>query len=73
MESQRYMAGLGRIKSGDTYEMMDIEPGEYVLEIPRLPEDPTDLEAYSTMDRTPHFRKEIKVLDKDVELDIKID
>ncbi len=34
--------------------------------------EPTDMEALKTMDRTPHYRKEIKVGKEDVEIDIRV-
>jgi len=70
--AQKFQAGIAFIGPDDTYVLEDLEPGEYVLEIPKMPADPTDLEAYKSMDRTPHFRKKIEVRDKDVELDIRI-
>ncbi len=72
LEAQKYQIGVGFITADDRYEIEDLDPGEYILEIPKMPQDPTDLAAYETMDRTPHFSKKVEVKDKDVELDIKI-
>lgn len=68
----KYQTGLGMVTPEDEYEIEDIEPGEYILEVPRMPADPTDLEAYKTMDRRPLYRKDITVEKKDLELDIEI-
>jgi hypothetical protein len=37
-----------------------------------MPRDPTDLEAYKLMDRTPYFRKTVVLKDGDIRLDIKV-
>ena len=72
IEAGRYQAGMGFIRPDGAYEATDIEPGEYILEVPRMPDDPTNLEAYAQMDRTPHFRKKITVRDEDLQLDFEI-
>ena len=54
------------------YEIPDIEPGAYIIEVAKMPDDPTDMAAYEKMDRTPPFRKEITVEKKYLELDIEI-
>ncbi len=47
--------------------------GTYILEAPRMPDDPTDFESYAKMEnRAPFFRKEITIKDEDLELDIEI-
>jgi hypothetical protein len=66
----RYQAGVAMVGPEGQYEIADVESGEYILEVPRMASDPTDLEAYKTMDRTPHYRKEIQVEKVDVEVDI---
>jgi hypothetical protein len=68
--ASKYQAGIGMIGPDGEYEIVDLEPGEYILEIPRMPSDPTDMEAYKTMDRTPHYRKEIQMIAADLELNI---
>ncbi|MBI4602047.1 MAG: carboxypeptidase regulatory-like domain-containing protein [Planctomycetes bacterium] len=70
IEASKHQAGLGMVKEDGTYEIEDVEPGEYILEVPRMPPDPTDLGAYAKMDRTPHCRKEIKVESRDLEVDL---
>ena len=68
----KYQAGVGMVAPDGKYEIEDIEPGEYILEVPRMPADPTDMQAYKTMNRKPHHRKEITVEKKDLEMDIEI-
>ena len=73
IESSRYQAGIGMLTQDDTYEIADIEPGTYILEAPRLPADPTDMEAYAKMEnREPYYRREITLKDKDIEHDVDI-
>ncbi len=71
MESTKYLAGQ-TIAIDGAYSIEDVEPGEYILEIPRMPENPMDLAAYQTMDRTPHFRKTVEVGNQDLEIDIDV-
>ena len=70
--ANRYQGGMGFVTGEGSYEIADVAPGEYILEVPKMPKDPTDLEAYAKMDRTPYFRKEITVREEDLELDIEI-
>jgi hypothetical protein len=72
IEAARYQVGMGTVRPDDKYEIIDIEPGTYILEIGKMPANPTDLEAYKTMDRTPHYRHELTVEKKDLEHDIEI-
>ncbi len=71
IEANKYLAGVAMISPENTYEIQDVEAGSYILEIPKMPADPTDIEAYSKMDRTPHYRTKITV-EKDAEHDIEI-
>ncbi len=72
MKAANYHAGMGMVGSDGTYEIIDVEPGTYILEIPKMPEDPTDMEAYAKMeDRSPYYRKEITIKDSDLKHDIK--
>jgi hypothetical protein len=73
LEGAKYQVGVAIVAQDDTYEIVDIEPGAYILEAPRMPADPTDLESYAKMeDRTPYYRKELTVKDEDLEHDIEI-
>ncbi|MCI0651951.1 MAG: carboxypeptidase regulatory-like domain-containing protein, partial [Planctomycetes bacterium] len=72
MEAQKFQAGIAVVKHDDTYDVADVEPGKYILEVPVMPEDPTDFEAYQKIDRTPRFRKEIEIDKEDLELDIEL-
>jgi hypothetical protein len=69
----RYQAGIAMIDAEGNFELTDIEPGEYILEIPRMPADPSDISAYEKMDRTPHHREEVRIGDRDLELRIEIE
>ena len=69
---KKYQVGMSFIGSDNKYVIEDIDPGDYILEVPRMPRDPTDLEAYERMDRTPQFRKTVTVKNRDLKLDIKI-
>lgn len=72
MEASKYTDGVGMIRADGGYAIADIDPGTYILEIPGMPTDPTDLSFYETMDRRPHYRGEIVVEGKDLEHDIGI-
>lgn len=73
MKDAKYQAGIGMVMANGKYEIIDVEPGEYFLEIPKMPKDPTDMEAYAKMkDRTPHYRRKITVREKDMTHDIKV-
>jgi hypothetical protein len=72
MEAARYQAGTALVGDDGGFEIIDVEPGTYILEIPAMPGNPMDLDAYSRMDRTPYFRKEVVVRGKDVELEVRI-
>ncbi len=67
-----YQVGMGFVTDEGAYDVADVAPGTYILEIPKMPKDPTDMAAYAKMDRTPHYRKEITVKEKDLKLDIEI-
>src|SRR5262249_26242668 len=71
-EAARYQGGVAFVGTDGHFEIKDVEPGTYIIEVPAMPEDPTDLEAYTKMDRTPRFRKEIEVGKSDVTIDISI-
>ena len=74
MESSKYQVGVGMIDAEGKYEVSGLEPGKYILEIPRMPADLTDLSAYAKMtDRTPYYRKEVTIEEKDLEVNIKIE
>ena len=66
-EASKYQVGMGMVRPDDKYEISDIEPGTYIIEISKMPAHPTDLEAYKSMDRTPHYRHEIVLEKEDVE------
>ncbi len=72
VEAGKYQAGIAMVTPEDKYEIPDIEPGAYLIEVAKMPDDPTDMAAYEKMDRTPHYRKEITVEKKDLEHDIEI-
>ncbi|MCA8960456.1 MAG: carboxypeptidase regulatory-like domain-containing protein, partial [Planctomycetes bacterium] len=71
MGLMKYLAGMAMVDADGNFEIDDLEPGTYIVEVPRLPENPTDLQSYRTSDRTPHYRKELEVKDRDVELRIR--
>ncbi len=73
IEASKFQAGIGTITPDNTYSISGIEPGEYVLEIPRMPSDPTDIAAYEKMDLTPRYRAKIKVEKKDIEHNINLE
>lgn len=73
VEAGKYQAGFGMIAPDSTWEIADVEPGEYILEIPRLPENPTDPGAYEGLDRTPLFRRDVTVRERDLKIDIEIE
>jgi protocatechuate 3,4-dioxygenase beta subunit len=66
----RHSAGLGLIAPNGSFEVFDVDPGTYTLEVPATPDNPLDLEAYKTMDRTPVVRRVVVVGDTDLELSI---
>jgi hypothetical protein len=72
-ESSRFQVGMALLGADGKFAIDDIEPGEYILEIPAMPDDPTDIAAYAGMDRTPHYRKTIQVGDEDLEVRIQLD
>jgi hypothetical protein len=73
LRAQAFQVGMGMIGPDGTYEILDIEPGTYILEIPKIPKDPTDMAAYEKMDdRTPFYRKEITIEEEDLEFNITI-
>jgi hypothetical protein len=74
IEAAKYQAGMGMIRADGTYEITDLEPGTYILEIPKMPSNPTDLDAYAKMDRTPYDRREVTVKEgEDLSLDITVE
>lgn len=73
VEAGKYQAGIGFVSQDGKYKIDDVEPGKYVLEIPRMPDNPGDLQALAEMDRTPHYRREIIVRDRDITRDIEIE
>lgn len=65
----RALVGFGMVSNGE-YVIEDVEPGEYVIEIPAMPENPMDMAGYAEMDRTPVYRREITVRASDMTHDI---
>ena len=72
MKAARFQVGMGMVAPDGSYEITDLAPGEYILEAPRMPANPADLEAYKKSDRTPWIRETIKIEGRDVELDLKV-
>jgi hypothetical protein len=72
VEANKYQVGVGFVTPDNKYEIVDIEPGTYILETVKMPDNPTDLKAYEKMDRIPHYREEITVKDEDLEHNIEI-
>lgn len=68
----KYQAGMAMVPGDGKYEIADLEPGEYILEVLTIPANAADPAALAKMDRTPSFRKEITVGKKDLEVDIRI-
>lgn len=69
----KFQRGVGMIQPDGTFMMSDIEPGEYILEVPRLPDNIMDMAAYSRMDRTPSHRSTIRIGEENKEVEIEID
>jgi protocatechuate 3,4-dioxygenase beta subunit len=72
VESARHQAGVTLAAGDGPYEIADVESGEYVLEVVKVPANPADWETYSEASRVPLFRKEVTVRDRDLELDIRV-
>lgn len=72
VEASRYMAGMAMVQRDGEYSITGLEPGEYFLEVPWMPEDPMDFGAYQTEDRTPRYRARIRVQKQDLTHDIRI-
>jgi hypothetical protein len=68
IEFQRHQRGMGMVRADNTFEIADVEPGEYVLLVARQPIASTPTSA---QEMTFH-RHEVRVIDKDVEADIEI-
>lgn len=71
IESAKYLAGTAIIQPDGTYEVVDLEPGTYILEVPVIPARVEDLDL-ETMDRTPYYRAQIVVGEEDSVHDIAI-
>ncbi len=65
-------AGSAQIQSPSDYEIGSIDPGRYVLEVYRLPENLSDITAYQSLDRSPLFQQEVQLGERDVRVDIVI-
>lgn len=65
----RSLIGFGMVSNGE-YVIEDVEPGDYVIEIPAMPENPMDMAGYAEMDRTPVYRREVTVRASDTTHDI---
>jgi len=72
-QNSRYQVGLAMLGPDGKFSIEDIEPGEYILEVPAMPDDPTDMQAYAEMDRTPHHRSTIRVGESDLDLRVRLD
>ena len=73
IQAGKYQRGFAMIQTDGTFQMLDIDPGEYIIEIPRLPQNMMDMDAYSRMDRTPRYRATIQVTDKGADLEFEMD
>ncbi|MFN0056945.1 MAG: carboxypeptidase regulatory-like domain-containing protein [Planctomycetota bacterium] len=71
-DMMKHSAGFGLLKPDGSFEIKDIEAGDYTLELPATPDNPMDIESYKTMDRTPLIRRTIKIGDTDLDLDITV-
>ncbi|MEM7164445.1 MAG: carboxypeptidase regulatory-like domain-containing protein [Planctomycetota bacterium] len=73
VEASRFIAGMAMVQRDGEYAVSGLEPGEYMLEVPWMPDNPMDFGAYETEDRTPLFREKIRIKDEDLQRDIKIE
>lgn len=69
IEFAKSQAGMTMISEDGEYRVEGVEPGEYLLEVPRMSMNPG---GETNADRKPYFRKSIRVGDKDLEVDIEI-
>lgn len=72
IDAARFLAGMTMLQGDGEYEIRGLEPGEYLLEVPFMPEDPFDLEAIRAQDRSPSYRATIEIRDKDLKHDIRL-
>lgn len=70
-QSFLHAAGSAQARCNGDYEIRGIDPGRYLLEAYRLPEDPSDISAYQSLDRRPLFQQEIQVGERDLQIDIR--
>ncbi len=71
-KAAEYQVGVSMVGKDGGYAILDVAPGEYILEVPAMPRDLTDIEGFNKMDRTPLFRRTIQVNKQDLEMDIYI-
>lgn len=68
----RSLVGMCIVTQGE-YTIEDVPPGDYVLEVPAMPENPMDMSGYAEMDKTPVYRRNITVGSGDLKYNIRID
>ena len=67
-KAARYVRGVGMVRPDGTFTLRDVAPGEYILEVPPMPDNIMDMQAYSEMDRTPLYRATITVEEENRDL-----
>lgn len=73
LASQAYQAGMAMIGPGGTFEIQDIEPGEYFHRSPTYAVGYHRPRSLQQDGPYPRFRKEIRVIDREVEVEAKIE
>lgn len=68
----RSLVGMCMVTQGE-FVIDDVPPGEYVIEVPAMPENPMDMAGYAEMDKTPVYRRDVTVRSGDLKHDIHID
>ena len=73
IRAAEFNTGMGFMLPDNTYEIMDVPPGTYWLELLATPDNPADIVAMAAMDRTPFYRAKIVVGEEDIEHDMTVE
>lgn len=71
-ELTKFQAGFTMVTKDGPYEVPDVEPGKYILEIIQWPTKFTSDGEFEKVQAVPELRREVTVRDQDLKLDLKV-
>ncbi|MGE3166467.1 MAG: carboxypeptidase-like regulatory domain-containing protein [Planctomycetota bacterium] len=70
IESAKFLAASAKVEADGSYELEDLAPGTYMVEVLAQQREGETLSDFARRDRTPPARTEVTIVDEDLRLDL---